>query len=137
MATLTFEVVTQERTVVLTDVEYVLLPGIDGKFGVLKDHLPIMASLDIGVVEFGPRQGKRRKIALGGGFTEMHDNRLTVMAHTAELAEEIDVLRAKQARSRAEQRLSERKADLDITRAQISLQKALLRLKVADDDFRG
>lgn len=134
MATFTFEVVTQDRTVVLTEVEYVLLPGVDGSFGILAGHLPIMASLDIGVIEYGPRHGKRRKIALGGGFTEMHDNKLTVMAHTAELAEEIDVLRARQAKQRAEERLADRKADLDITRAQVSLQKALLRLEVADKD---
>ncbi len=134
MATFTLEVITQERSVVLVDVEYVLLPGADGTFGILAGHLPIMASLGLGVLEFGPRQGKRRKIALGGGFVEMHDNKLTVMAHTAELAEEIDVLRARQARMRAEQRLADRKADLDIARAQVSLQKALLRLKVADGD---
>jgi F-type H+-transporting ATPase subunit epsilon len=134
MATFTFEVVTQDRTVVMTEVEYVLLPGADGGFGILAGHLPIMASLDIGVIEYGPRHGKRRKIALGGGFTEMHDNKLTVMAHTAELAEEIDVLRARQAKQRAEERLADRKADLDITRAQVSLQKALLRLEVADKD---
>lgn len=133
MATLMFEVLTQERTVVMTEVEYVLLPGVDGSFGVLANHLPIMAALDIGVLEFGPRQGKRRKIALGGGFTEMHNNKLTVMAHTAELAEEIDVLRARQAQRRAEERLADRQVDLDITRAQVALRKALLRLEVADE----
>ncbi|NLL47035.1 MAG: F0F1 ATP synthase subunit epsilon [Firmicutes bacterium] len=134
MATFTFEVVTQERTVVSTEVEYVLLPGIDGSFGILAGHQPIMASLSIGLLEFGPLRGKRRKIALGGGFSEMHDNKLTVMAHTAELAEEIDVLRARQAKGRAEERLANRQADLDIARAQIALQKALLRLEVADKD---
>lgn len=133
MATLMFEVLTQERTVVMTEVEYVLLPGVDGSFGVLANHLPIMAALDIGVLEFGPRQGKRRKIALGGGFTEMHNNKLTVMAHTAELAEEIDVLRARQAQRRAEERLADRQGDLDLTRAQVALRKALLRLEVADE----
>ena len=132
MANFTFEVVTQERTVVLTEVEYVLLPGVDGSFGILAGHQPIMASLEIGLLEFGPLRGKRRKIALGGGFAEMYDNKLTVMAHTAELAEEIDLLRAKQAKARAEERLANRQADLDIARAQIALQKALLRLEVAE-----
>ncbi|HKM43300.1 MAG TPA: F0F1 ATP synthase subunit epsilon [Limnochordia bacterium] len=134
MANFTFEVVTQERTVVLTEVEYVLLPGIDGSFGILAGHQPIMASLEIGLLEFGPLHGKRRKIALGGGFSEMHGNKLTVMAHTAELAEDIDVLRARQAKGRAEERIANRQADLDITRAQISLQKALLRLEIAGKD---
>ncbi len=134
MSTFQFEVVTQERTVVLTEVEYVSLPGEDGKFGVLKGHVPMMAALSLGVIEFGPLQGKRRKIALGGGFMEMHDDRLVVMANTAELAEEIDVLRARQAKERAERRLSDRRSDLDFTRAQLALQKALVRLKVAELD---
>ncbi|HHU61548.1 MAG TPA: F0F1 ATP synthase subunit epsilon [Natronincola sp.] len=134
MATFQFEVVTQERTVVLADVEHVLLPGEDGKFGVLAGHLPIMAALTIGVLEFGPLQGKRRKIALGGGFMEMNNNRLTVMANTAELAENIDVLRARQAKERAEQRIAGQKADVDFSRAKLALRKALLRLEVANNE---
>jgi F-type H+-transporting ATPase subunit epsilon len=59
---------------------------------------------------------------------------MTVMARTAELAEEIDVLRAREAQRRAEERLRSRQADVDVARAQISLQKALLRLKVANDE---
>lgn len=134
MASFQFEVVTQERTVVMTEVEYVSLVGVDGKFGVLAGHLPMMASLDIGVLEYGPRKGKRRKIALGGGFAEMHDNHLVVMANSAELAEEIDTLRARQAKERAEKRLSDQRSDLDFARAKIALQKALLRLEIADND---
>ena len=134
MSSLRVEVVTQERTVVSTDVEYVVLPGLDGKFGILADHVPIMAALQIGIVEFGPRKGRRRKIALGGGFAEMHDNKLVVLANTAELAEEIDILRAQRAKERAERRLAEKRDDLDFTRAQIALQKALLRLEVADGE---
>lgn len=134
MATFQFEVVTQERTVVLSDVEYVSLPGTDGRFGVLAGHVPLMASLGVGIIEYGPRQGKRRKIALGKGFAELHANRLVVMATTAELAEEIDILRAKQAKERAEQRLAEKQADLDFTRARLALQKAITRIEVAELD---
>ena len=134
MAVFAFEVLTSDRTVVSTEVEYAQLPGLDGQFGILAGHQPIMAALGIGVLEFGPFQGRRRKIALGGGFVEMHDNKMTVMARTAELAEEIDVLRAREAQRRAEERLRSRQADVDVARAQISLQKALLRLKVANDE---
>jgi F-type H+-transporting ATPase subunit epsilon len=134
MAVFAFEVLTSDRTVVSTEVEYAQLPGLDGQFGILAGHQPIMAALGIGVLEFGPFQGRRRKIALGGGFMEMHDNKMTVMARTAELAEEIDVLRAREAQRRAEERLRSRQADVDVARAQISLQKALLRLKVANDE---
>src|SRR5690554_3666601 len=124
MAVFAFEVLTPDRTVVSTEVEYAQLPGLDGQFGILAGHQPIMAALGIGVLEFGPFQGRRRKIALGGGFVEMHDNKMTVMARTAELAEEIDVLRAREAQRRAEERLRSRQADVDVARAQISLQKA-------------
>lgn len=134
MAVFAFEVLTPDRTVVSTEVEYAQLPGLDGQFGILAGHQPIMAALGIGVLEFGPFQGRRRKIALGGGFVEMHDNKMTVMARTAELAEEIDVLRAREAQRRAEERLRSRQADVDVARAQISLQKALLRLKVANGE---
>lgn len=134
MSSFQFEVVTQERTVVLTEVEYVSLPGVNGRFGILAGHVPMMASLGIGILEFGPRTGKRRKIALAGGFIEMHENKLVVMADTAELAEEIDVLRARQAKERAESRLVDRRDDLDFARAQLALQKALLRLEVAELD---
>lgn len=128
MSTFQFEVVTQERTVVLTEVEYVSLPGIDGRFGVLAGHVPLMASLDVGIIEYGPVQGKRRKVALGGGFVELHDNHLIIMANTAEEADEIDVLRARQAKERAEQRLAEKQADVDFTRAKLALQKAITRV---------
>lgn len=134
MAVFHLQVLTPERTVVSTEVEYVRLPGVDGTFGVLAGHQPLMASLDIGVLEFGPFHGKRRKIALGGGFVEMRGNQMTVMARTAELAEEIDVLRAREAKRRAEERLRSRQSDVDVTRAQVSLQKALLRLKVANGE---
>ncbi len=134
MAVFSLEVLTPERTVVSTEVEYALLPGTDGQFGVLANHQPLMAALDLGIVEFGPLRGKRRKIALGGGFVEMHGNKMVIIARTAELAEEIDVLRAREAKRRAEERLRSQRSDVDTARAQIALQKALLRLKVANDE---
>jgi len=65
---------------------------------------------------------------------EMNNNRLTVMANTAELAENIDVLRARQAKERAEQRIAGQKADVDFARAKLALRKALLRLEVANNE---
>lgn len=134
MPTFRLHVMTQERTVVSTEVEYVQLPGIEGAFGVLRGHAPLMAPLAIGILEFGPFDGERRRLALGGGFVEMHDDRLTVLARTAELGEEIDVLRARKAKERAERRLAERRDDLDFNRARLALQRALLRLKVAEPE---
>jgi F-type H+-transporting ATPase subunit epsilon len=135
MAAFQFEVVTPERTVVHQDVEYVSLPGMDGQFGVLANHAPLAAVLEIGVVEFGTRQGERDFLALGGGFAEMHGNVLTVMGNTAELAHEIDVERAQAAKSRAEERLAQKSEEVDFARAEASLRRAMARLKVAN--FRG
>ncbi|MDI9440558.1 MAG: F0F1 ATP synthase subunit epsilon [Firmicutes bacterium] len=134
MATLQLRVLTQERTVVSKEVEYVKLPGKDGSFGIMSGHAPLMAPLEMGIVEFGPREGKKRKVALGGGFVEMRDNQLTVLARTAELDEEIDVLRAREAKERAERRLAESRDEIDYHRARLALQRALLRLKVAEPE---
>jgi F-type H+-transporting ATPase subunit epsilon len=134
MASFRFEVVTPERIVVQQDVEYASLPGKDGQFGILANHAPIAAALDIGVVEFGPRDGERQQLALGGGFAEMDGSTLTVMGYTAELAEEIDVERAQAAKERAERRLAEKEADIDFMRAEIALKKALVRIRVASNN---
>ncbi len=134
MASFRFEVVTPERIVVQQDVEYVSLPGKGGQFGILANHAPIAAALDIGVVEFGPREGEREQIALGGGFAEMNGKTLTVMGYTAERAEEIDVERAEAAKERAERRLAQKEADIDFMRAEIALKKALVRIRVANNN---
>lgn len=134
MSTFQLRVLTQERTVLSADAEYVQLPGVDGSFGILPGHAPVMGALAVGVLEFGPLHGKRRKIALSGGFLEMNNDQLTILANTAELAEEIDVVRAGEAKKRAERRLREQQDDLDFTRARLALQKALLRLKVAEPE---
>ncbi len=74
-------------------------------------------------------------MALGGGFIDVRDDQLTVLAKTAELAGgEIDALRAREAKERAERRLAERRDELDFNRARLALQKALLRLKIAETE---
>jgi len=137
MATFRFEVVTPERTVLQREVEYVSLPGTEGQIGILANHAPLAVVLDIGVVEFGGREGERSYLALGGGFAEMHANVLTVMGSSAELAEEIDVERARAAKARAEKRLAQGSGEIDVARAEASLRRALARLKAADLNNHG
>ena len=128
MASFRFEVVTRAHRGAAGR-GYVSLPGKGGQFGILANHAPIAAALDIGVVEFGPREGEREQIALGGGFAEMNGKTLTVMGYTAERAEEIDVERAEAAKERAERRLAQKEADIDFMRAEIALKKALVRIR--------
>lgn len=132
MAEFQFEIVTAERRVIATDVESVLLPGVNGQIGIYCNHAPILTALSIGIVEFGPKHKKKRKAAVSGGFAEMGSNKLTIFAHTAELAEEIDVLRAKEAQERAQRRLQQKREDLDFQRARIALEKAINRIKAAE-----
>lgn len=132
MAEFQLEILTAERQVLLTTVESVSLATVDGQLGILANHVPLLAALKIGLIEYGAKSGGKRRAAIGGGFAEMNNNKLTVFASSAELAEEIDVLRAQEAKRRAEQRLREQQADWDYVRIRIALEKALVRLKAAE-----
>ena len=132
MAELQLEILTAERHVLSTKVEYVNLSTVNGTIGILANHIPLLTALNIGVLEYGELNGKKRRAAIGGGFAEMNNNKLTVFASSAELAEEIDVLRAREAKRRAEQQLREHKAEWEYTRASVALEKALARLKAAE-----
>ncbi len=125
------DIVTPERRVLSETVDIVVAPGEEGEFGVLPGHIPFLCKLKVGELRF--RTGaSSRHIAVMGGYAEVLPNRVTVLATAAEEASEIDVMRAKAARERAERRLAEAKDQLEFTRAQAALQRALARLKVAE-----
>ncbi len=133
MSSYRLEIITAERKVIETDVESVLLPTTGGRIGIWANHAPLLTSLKIGLVIFGPKQGKKRKAAVAGGFAEMSNNKLTILAGSAELDEEIDILRAKASRERAEQRLRDQQAEWKHTRTRIALEKAINRIHAAAD----
>jgi len=124
-------VVTPERRVLSTEAESVIVPGVDGYIGFLKNHAPLVAGMSVGIVQFGPERGEKRRVAVTGGFVEVADNRVTVLADTAELDTEIDVGRAQAARERAEKRLRSGSPEIDRARAEAALQRALNRLRAA------
>lgn len=127
-----FELVTPERLLVSEDVEEVVAPGFEGEFGVLPEHTHYLALLAIGVLRYR-RGGDVRKVAIGGGFAEVSQGRVIVMADVAERAEEIDVERARRARERAEAQIKNLSLD-DATygKAHAALQRALARLSAAE-----
>lgn len=131
MAELRLEVVTPERTVTQTVAESIVVPGAEGRLGFLPGHAPLVAGLTIGIVEYGPAHGQKKRLAITGGFVEVADDKVAVLADTAELADEIDVARAQAAKERAERRLRERQDDIDRTRAEVALRRAINRLKTA------
>jgi len=128
---LTLEIATPMRLVVSEPVDEVVAPGIEGYFGVLPGHAPFLTTLGVGVVTY--RIGRdEHQLAAAGGFAEVRNDKVIILADTAERGEEIDRARAERARERAERRLSGRtQEDVDYVRCQVALARALTRLQVA------
>jgi F-type H+-transporting ATPase subunit epsilon len=128
---LALEVATPTRLAVAETVDEVVLPGVNGYFGVLPGHAPFLSTLAVGELTY--RVGRdERHLAVAGGFAEVRNDKVIVLADAAELPEEIDRDRAERARERAERRLAGRSQDdVDYARAAAALARALVRLQVA------
>src|SRR6266581_4289097 len=124
------EIVTPEQRLVSEIVDEVVLPGSEGSLGVLPGHTPLLTTLGIGELVYR-RGGVKRYVAIAWGFAEVLPDRVAVLAEIAERAEGIDRERAARARDRALKRLRERTADTDFKRAQIALQKSIIRLQIS------
>jgi F-type H+-transporting ATPase subunit epsilon len=125
-------IVTPDRQLLRQRVAEVQLPGADGYLGVLPGHAPLMTEIGIGELSYPGDAGKESvHLALVRGFAEVLPDRVTVLAETAERAEEIDLARAEAARARAEKRLASGDTNIDWDRASIALQRALIRIQVA------
>jgi F-type H+-transporting ATPase subunit epsilon len=123
------QIVVPDRAIVKEQVDEVEIPGVDGYFGVLPGHTPLLAALSVG--EMWYRKGQERTyLAIAYGFAEVLPDKVTILAQLAERAEEIDMERAERARERASGRL-EGKSDVDYARARIALMKSLTRLQVS------
>ena len=131
MAKLRFEIVTAERVVYSDDVDIVIAPGIEGQLGILPNHAPLLTMLQPGEL-LVRREGEETSMFVSGGFLEVMQNRVTVLADVAERAEEIDIARAEEAKRRAEERLRQRPAEMDFAAAEAALRRALARIKIAE-----
>jgi len=130
---LSLEIVTPYGPLVEERVDEVVVPGALGEMGILAGHLPLLSSLDTGVISYAGK-GKRKRLFVSWGFVEVDDEgRVILLADTAEKAEDIDVVRAEDARKRAEAALS----DLSDTttdeyrKQELKLLRALMRIQVA------
>lgn len=125
-----FEVVTPARLITQEEVESLVVPAAEGYLGVLKNHSPLITALAAGVVRYR-KQGALKRMVVSGGFMEVSNNKVILLADTAERAEEIDLGRAQRAKERAEKRLRESPEGLDVNRAKFALQRAVSRIKAA------
>jgi len=129
--TFQLEIVTPEKLVVQDEVEEMQIPGKNGYLGILPGHAPLITELAVGEISY--RKGaETHYLAVAWGFAEVLPDRVTILAETAERAEEIDVKRAEEAKQRAQERLQSGKTETDYGRAQTSLQRAETRLDVAE-----
>ena len=127
---LTLELATPTRLVVTAEVDEVVAPGSLGYFGVLPGHAPLLATLGTGEVTY--RIGREEyHVAVSGGFAEVRNDKVIILADIAETPADIDRARAERARDRAEARLSGRQQEeVDYTRAMCALARAQIRLQV-------
>ncbi len=130
MSELKLEVVTPDRTVVSTPVVVAVCPGAAGEFGVLKNHISLLSALKIGALRYKTESGEEHLVFINNGFADVNNNVLTVLAESAELAENIDAARAEAAKKRAEDRLADKSGNIDVSRAQAALARATIRLNL-------
>lgn len=130
MAKFLLEVVTPDKSVVKEEVDMAICPGSEGEFGVLPNHVSLLSALKIGPLRYtnGDRQ---ETVFVSGGFVDVNNNVCSVLAESAERADDIDEARAMAAKERAEQRLAAKNDELDEYRAEMALKRALMRLQIA------
>jgi len=129
--TLLLEVVTPEHLLFSKQVEEVIAPGTDGEFGVLPGHAAFLTTLKIGELQY-KIDNVWHYMSVLWGYAEVNQTKVTILAEVAEKAEDIDVDRAAQKVAEAEQRLQTGGLPSDLKEAQISLEKARLRKKIAE-----
>jgi F-type H+-transporting ATPase subunit epsilon len=124
------EIVTPNRLLASDEVDMVTLPGIEGQMGIMRGHAPLLSTLDIGEIILH-KGGDAQYIAVGGGVVEVRPDKVTILAETAEEAEEIDAERALAARERARQSLEENPPAERKPIIEAAYRRSTLRLKVA------
>ena len=132
MGNVHLEVVTPERILISQEVETVVAPGSLGEFGVLEGHVPFLSGIVPGELRF-TAGGKTERFAVSSGFAEVSENKVSILVDAAERARDVDLERARKALERAKERLAKRGVeDYDFVRAEVSLRRAIARIKVAE-----
>jgi len=129
--TLHVEVVTAERELYSGEADMVSAPGSEGRLGILPQHAPLLAFLGPGELRI-VLQGAEEPLFVSGGFLEVSHNNVTVLADSAEHAEEIDQARAEEARRKAQESLADAQGQEDRAQLQAALERAVSRLKVVE-----
>ena len=130
MSTFQFEIVTPTGILDKGQVNYVRCPGMDGSFGVMANHLEGIIALSIGEIKV-TIDGKEEYLATSGGYTEITDEKMQLLVESVEGSDEIDTDRAKRSLERAQVRKEKHSPEIDGARVEVSLYRALNRIRVA------
>jgi F-type H+-transporting ATPase subunit epsilon len=131
MAKLQVELVTAEGRLLSREADFVVAPGVEGELGVLPKHIPLLTLLRPGEVMVR-NDGDDEFLFVAGGFLEVLPDKVVILADAAERAEDIDEARAEEARKRAQQLLEEQPEGVDTAAAAVALERAVMRLRVAE-----
>lgn len=127
-------VVTPDKTTYDNLVDMLIVRTIEGDMGILYNHEPMVIPLGIGELQI-KNDSKKELYAISGGFIYVTKTEATIIADSCEKPEEIDINRANEAKKRAEEKLIKKSADIDMKRAELSLKRAINRIRVADKKF--
>ena len=133
MGKLHLEVVTPEKVMVSQEVDIVVAPGSMGEFGVLEGHVPFLSGIEPGELRFS-NGNQTERFLVTTGFSEVSDNKVSVLVDAAEKATEIDLERARKAMERAKERLAldRGREDVDFMRAEAALKRAIVRMRITE-----
>ena len=126
------KIITPDRVFYSGKASFLELNTVEGEIGIYKNHIPMATVLEPGIATITEEGGNKKEAALHTGFMEILGDRITILAEIAEWPDEIDRNRAQEAKIRAERRLQNDKSNINITRAELALHKALVRIELAD-----
>jgi F-type H+-transporting ATPase subunit epsilon len=130
---LQLDIITPERGLLSETVDAVTLPGLGGELGILPGHTPLISQLQTGVLSY-TQGGATKRLLVSGGFVEVSNDHVAVLAELAERPEEIDAARARSERDQAEKLLNTTTgSEDDLTRARTQFERASARLQIAGD----
>jgi F-type H+-transporting ATPase subunit epsilon len=132
---LRLDIITPERNVLSETVDSVSVPGLGGELGILPGHTPLISQLKTGVLAYAQGGAAPKRLLVSGGFVEVRDDRVSVLADVAERPEEIDAARARLAREHAEKTLvAFTGTEEDFERARAELERSMVRLQLSTED---
>lgn len=134
MKTTIVNIVTPDGPVYDSEVSMVSVRTTSGEMGILPGHIPTVAPLKVGVVRL-KKDNTTDLVAVSGGFVEIRPDKVTILSPSAEVADTIDLARAKEALTRAEQRMASKESQIDFKRAELSLNRAMNRINVKEGNI--